>query len=114
MVHLDSFHGAALAVAVFIENGPGSATYALDYSFESPNDLVSPVPLASMDWDNSMIPASAQAGDTSLTFYIPTAPIWARVQLLSGTSVRVVFTMYEAHRTYQVGPMPPSQILTLP
>jgi hypothetical protein len=92
-----------------------TAVYAIDYTFEDPNDLVSPVPLASIDWDDTLIPAAVQAGTASTTFVIPTAPIWARVRLLSGSSpVRVVFTQYEAHRALMVAPMPPSQILTLP
>jgi hypothetical protein len=66
-------------------------------------------------WDNSLIPAVAQAALVSTTFDIPTSPIWARVQLLAGaTSVRVVFTQYEAHRTTQVAKMPPTQMLALP
>lgn len=116
MVRLDQMHGAAVGVMAVIESGAtGAAAYQIDYSFEDPNDLVNPVPLASMDWDNSLIPAGAQQATTSLSFAIPTAPLWARVQLLPGaTSVRVVFTQYEAHRTTMVTPMPPSQMLTLP
>jgi hypothetical protein len=70
---------------------------------------------SSMAWDNSLIPSGAHAGTANMTFVIPTAPIWARVQLLAGgTSVRAIFTQYEAHRTIMVAPMPPSQMLTLP
>jgi hypothetical protein len=92
-----------------------TAAYQIDYSFEDPNDLVSPVPLASMNWDNTLIPTVAQQATASTTFVIPTAPIWARVQLLGGaTSVRVVFTQYEAHRSQMVAEMPLTQELTLP
>jgi hypothetical protein len=92
-----------------------TAAYQIDYTFEDPNDLISPVPLASINWDNTLIPTVAQQALTSTTFTIPTAPIWARVQLLSGaTSVRVIFTQYEAHRATLVARMPPSQMLTLP
>lgn len=74
----------------------GAAVYQIDYTFEDPNDLVSPVPLASIHWDASLVPSIAQAGNVSTTFVIPTAPIWARVQLLSGTNpVSVVFTQYK-------------------
>jgi hypothetical protein len=113
-VRLDQFHGAALAVAIVLENGAGTATYHLDYTFEDPNDLVSPVPLASIAWDNTMVPTAIKAGNVSGTFFIPTGPVWARMQWLSGASVRAIFTQYEAHRSYQVGPMPSLQILTLP
>jgi hypothetical protein len=114
VVRLDQFHGAALAVAAVIEDGPtaSSAAYAIDYTFEDPNDLVNPVALASLDWDASLVPVAAQQGLTSLTFVIPTAPVWGRVQLLSGsTKVRVTFTQYEAHRAAMVTSMPPSQML---
>lgn len=116
-VRLDQYHGAALAVQAVIEGGTiTGAAYQIDYSFDDPNDTVNPVPLASMAWDNSLIPSAAQAALTSLTFTIPTAPIWGRVQLLGGgaTSVRVVFTQYSAHHATQVAKMPPTQMLQLP
>jgi hypothetical protein len=92
----------------------GPDTYQIDYSFEDPNDLVSPVALASMNWDNSLIPYVGQQGQANTTFVIPTAPLWARVQLLSGsTPVRFVFTQYEAHRSQMVAGMPHTQMLNL-
>jgi hypothetical protein len=78
-VRLDQYHGAALAVQIVMEGGPGSAQYSLTYSFQDPNDLVSPVPLADMAWDDSLIPAGFAQGTVSGTFYIPTSPIWGNL-----------------------------------
>jgi hypothetical protein len=115
-IRLDQYHGAALAVSAVIESGAtGAAAYQIDISFDDPNDLINPVPLASVAWDNSLVPIGAQQATASVTFVVPTAPIWARVQLLAGaSSVRVIFTQYEAHRTFMVAEMPPSQMLQLP
>jgi hypothetical protein len=99
-VRLDEFHGAAVAVAAAIEAGTVTgAAYQIDYTFQDPNDLISPVALASINWDASLIPAAAKTATTNTTFGIATAPIWARVQLLGGgaTSVRVVFTQYDPY-----------------
>ena len=86
----------SLAVMLAMTNPGASAAYQIDYTFEDPNDLISPVPLASLTWDNTLIPAVAKAAVTSTTFTIQTAPVWARVQCLGGaTSVRVVFTQYD-------------------
>ena len=89
---------------------PGSAAagYQIDYTFQDPNDLISPVPLAAITWDKTLIPAVAQAALASTTFTIQTAPVWARVQLLGGaTSVRVVFTQYDEQHMI-VARVPPS------
>jgi hypothetical protein len=48
-----------------------------------------------MFWDTSLIPAGAIGGSAGITFSIPTAPLWMRIILNSGTgSVRMVVTQY--------------------
>jgi hypothetical protein len=95
MVRLDQYHGAALAVQAVVTAG----TFQIQHSFDDPNDTVNPVPVASMAWDQSLIPATVM-GNASTTFVIHTAPIWAMVTLTSGAGpIRVTFVQYEAHRT---------------
>ena len=65
-------------------NPSGGASYTIDYSFDDPNDLISPIALGSMFFDTTMCPPGAVAGSAGLTFTIPTAPIWMRVRLLNG------------------------------
>lgn len=103
-VRLDELHGAALAVQAVLE---GVATYQLDYTFEDPNDLISPVPLASIAWDQSMLPAGIKAGNVSGTFSVAAAPMWARMQWLSGASSRAVFTQYEDGGAFQAAAVAP-------
>ncbi len=94
MVCLDPWNGPALGVQV---SPIGGATFTIDYSFDDPNDLVSPVPLGSMFWDSSFCPAGAIGGSTGVTFAIPTAPIWMRVRLLNAQgSVRATFTQLQS------------------
>ena len=85
-----------------------AVVYQIDYTFDDPNDLVNPVPLASAAWDATLVSSVAQAGATSTTFTIGTAPIWARVRLVDGvSSVRAVFTQYSQHSYSSFGPPPP-------
>ena len=84
-----------------------AAVYQIDYTFDDPNSLINPVPLTSVAWDSSMIPTIAKTATTGCTFTIPTAPIWARIQLVSGTNpVRVVFTQYDKNHTPMVAKVP--------
>ena len=97
MVCLEMWAGAALGVQVVPSNG---ATFTIDYSFDSPNDLINPVPVGSMAFDSSMCPAGAISGAAALTFRLPAAPVWGRLRLLNGLgSVRATFLQpgYESY-----------------
>ena len=95
MVNLDTWSGAAMGVQV---NPSGGAEYTIDLSFDDPNNLIWPIPLASMLWDTSMIPPAAVGGDLGLTFSLPAAPIWIRVRLLNGAGqVRATFLQLGIH-----------------
>jgi hypothetical protein len=95
MVNLDSWQGAAMGVQV---NPSGGAEFTIDLTFDNPNDLIYPVPLAQVAWSTTMIPALAVAGTAGLTFSLPTAPIWIRCSLLNGVGqVRATYLQLGRH-----------------
>jgi hypothetical protein len=95
MVCLDSWQGAAMGVQCV---PLGGAAYTIDLSFDNPNDLIAPIPLASMAWDTTMIPAAAISSFNPTTFSLPTAPIWIRVTAVNGVgSIRATFLQLGRH-----------------
>jgi hypothetical protein len=89
MVYLDPWEGSHVGVQVVPSGG---AQFTVDYSFDDPNDLISPVAQGSMFFDTSMVPAGAVGGSAGLTFAMPVAPTWGRLRLLNGVgSVRATF-----------------------
>jgi hypothetical protein len=93
-VNMDSWSGAAMGVQV---NLIGGAAYQLRYSFDDPNDLANPIPLANMLWDNSMLP-SPPAPFQNVTFSMPVSPLWWQVTQLNGVgSSRVTFLQLGVH-----------------
>jgi len=94
LVNLDSWTGAAMGIQVNPTNG---AAYTLDYSFDDPNDMTSPIPLLNMWWDRSMIPGAA-ISTVGFTFNMPTAPIWFRVRAMNGVGqTRATFLQLGIH-----------------
>jgi hypothetical protein len=93
MIRLDEWADPPLGVQVAVI---GTANFTVQHSFdEGPDSLINPLPLGSMFWDTSLIPAGAIGGSAGITFSIPTAPLWMRIILNSGTgSVRMVVTQY--------------------
>lgn len=100
-IRLDEWADPPLGVQVAVT---GTVNFTVQHSFdEGPDSLVSPIPVASMFWDVSLIPAGAQGslvggsgGTAGITFSIATAPIWMRITLTSGTgSVRMVLSQYQ-------------------
>jgi hypothetical protein len=92
-VRLDEWADPPLGVQVAVN---GTINYTVQHCFdEGPDSLVSPIPFANMFWDTSLIPAGAIASVTSITFSIPTAPLWMRIMVNSGNgSARMVVTQY--------------------
>jgi hypothetical protein len=78
MVRLDDYATAVLGGQVVCAGG---ASFTLQHSFDDPNDLVSPVPLANMFWDNSLLPPAAQGGSANVSFQIMASPLWMRLNL---------------------------------
>jgi hypothetical protein len=98
-VNLDSWSGAAMGVQV---NVTGGGAFMVDYSFDDPNDLTAPIPLASMMWDRSMLPTSLQPPATGIftpiTFSLPAAPVWFRARHMNGVGqTRVTFLQLGVH-----------------
>ena len=93
MIRLDEWADAPLGVQVSVVSG--TVDFTVQHSFDDPNDLISPVPLANMFWDTSFCPAGAINGTAPLTFAIPTAPLWMRVLMNAGAgALRLTVTQY--------------------
>jgi hypothetical protein len=94
MIRLDEWADAPLGVQVAVT---GTVSFTVQHSFdEGPDSLVSPIPLASMFWDTSLLPTTGWVnGTVGASCSIATAPIWMRITLNSGTgSVRMVVSQY--------------------
>lgn len=92
MVRLDEWADAPVGIQVSVQ---GTANYTVQHSFDDPNDLISPVPLANMFWDTGLVPAGAVGGTAGITFSIATAPIWMRLLFNSGSgSAKMTVTQY--------------------
>ena len=112
LIRLDNWWSAALGVQIAVN---GTASWTLFHSYDDPNDLVSPVPVGSMVFDHSLVPAGVVGGTASTTFFLATAPTWARLTLNNGLgSARETFTQYSQHHSMISPPMPPTQFLQLP
>jgi hypothetical protein len=92
-IRLDEWADPPLGVQVAVS---GTANFSVQHSFDiGPDDLVSPIPVANMFWDSSLIPAGGVGGNAGMSFSIATAPIWIRLVLNSGSgSVRMTVTQY--------------------
>lgn len=92
VIRLDEWADAPLGCQVVVS---GTANFTVQHSFDDPNDLVNPTSFQNMFWDTSLLPPGAVAASQSLSFGIPTAPLWMRILLNSGTgSVRMTCTQY--------------------
>ncbi len=111
LINIDNYATAVLGVQI-VCNG---ATYYLQHSFDDPNDLVNPVPLASMFWDQSLLPPEIQdlAATESISFQIMAAPLWFRLIMTSNVgSVRATFAQIgeHSHSNISQGPFAPSNL----
>ena len=95
MVRLDNFATAVLGAAIVCSGG---GAFTLFHSCDDPCDLVSPVPVGSMFWDNSLLPLAAQSGSANISFQIMTSPLWMRLTLTGGVgAVRATFLQVGEH-----------------
>ena len=83
MVRMDNFATAVLGGQIVCSGG---GAFTLFHSCDDPNDLVNPVPVGSMTWDNSLLPPAAQSGSASTSFQIMASPLWFQLNLTAGTS----------------------------
>ena len=112
LVNLDTWSGAAMGVQVVPFGG---AEFSIDLSFDDPNSLIWPVPLAQMGWDATMIPQTAQAATVGTTFSLPTAPIWIRCSLLNGLgSVRATYLQLGIHSRSNITVIADDELVTGP
>ena len=92
MIRMDEWANEAVGVQVAIA---GAATFTIQHSFDDPNDLISPVPVAAMFWDSSLIPPGGLQGTVGTSFSIPTSPLWMRLVLNSASgAARMTLTQY--------------------
>jgi hypothetical protein len=92
MVRLDEWADAPLGIQVSVA---GTVNYSVQHSFDDPNDLINPVPIADMWWDSSLIPLAAVNAIAGTTFSMATAPLWMRILLNSGAgSAKMVVQQY--------------------
>jgi hypothetical protein len=110
LVRMDDYATAVVGVAI-VPSGGGQ--FLLDYSFEDPNDLVSPVPLNQMTWDRSLLPAGAQMGTAPISFQMMACPLYFRLTLGLGVgSVRGTFLQVgeHSHSNISQGPFAPPRV----
>lgn len=113
MVRLDNYATAVLGGAIVCSGG---GAFTLQHSNDDPCDLVNPVPLGSMAWDNSLLPAGAQSGSTSMSFQIMASPLWFQLNLTNGVgSVRATFLQVgeHSHSNISKGPFAPGSLAEL-
>lgn len=107
MVRTDNFATAVMGGSIVCLGG---AAFALAHSCDDPCDLISPVPVGSMFWDDSLLPLAAQAGLVSVSFQVKATPLWWRITLTNGVgSVRATFLQVgeHSHSNITQGPFAP-------
>ena len=107
MVRMDNFATAVLGWAIAVSGG---GAFTLTHSCDDPCDLVNPVPVGSMWWDNSLLPLAAQAGSANVSFQIMASPLWFKLTLTGGIgAVRATFLQVgeHSHSNISKGPFAP-------
>jgi hypothetical protein len=110
MVRMDNYATAVLGGQIVVSGG---AQFTLGHSSDDPCDLVSPVPVGSMFWDNSLLPLAVQGGAASVSFRIMTSPLWFLLKLTNGIgSVRATFLQVgeHSHSNITSGPFAPPHL----
>jgi hypothetical protein len=91
MARMDEWADAPLGVQLVVSAG----TATVQSSFDDPNDLVNPVPVGSMAWDSSLMPAGAIGAAGTISFSIATAPLWLRLLAATGpATARMTLVQY--------------------
>jgi hypothetical protein len=109
LINIDNYATAVLGVQIV---ALGGASYSLSHSFDDPNDLISPVPVASMYWGQSLVPSpfNGAPATASGSFQIMAAPLWFRLLLINAQgSVRATFAQIgeHSHSNITQGPFAP-------
>jgi hypothetical protein len=91
MANLDEWADAPLGVQLVVTAG----TATVQHSMDNPCDLVNPVPVGSMVWDTSLVPAGAIGATGTISFSIATAPLWMRILAATGpATARMTLVQY--------------------
>jgi hypothetical protein len=107
LVRMDNYATAVVGAAIVVSGG---AQFLLDYSFDDPCDLVSPVPVAQMSWQRNLLPPAAQMGTANISFQMMACPLYFRLTLGLGVgSVRGTFLQVgeHSHSNITQGPFAP-------
>jgi hypothetical protein len=110
MVRMDNYATAVLGGAIVCSGG---GAFTLFHSSDDPCDLVNPVPVGSMFWDNSLLPTAAKSGSVSTSFQIMASPLWFQLNLTGGAgSVRATFLQVgeHSHSNITQGPFAPPHL----
>lgn len=110
IVRLDNFATAVVGGQIVVSGG---AAFSLFHSHDDPNELVSPVPVGSMSWDNSLLPLAAQGGSASISFQIMACPLYFQLNLTNATgAVRATFLQVgeHSHSNISKGPFAPPKL----
>jgi hypothetical protein len=110
LVRMDNFATAVLGGQIVVSGG---AQFTLWHSSDDPNDLVNPVPVGSMFWDNSLLPANVLLGSASASFQIMASPLWFKLNLTNGVgAVRATFLQVgeHSHSNISSGPFAPPKL----
>jgi hypothetical protein len=80
LIRMDNYATAVLGGQVVVSGG---AAYQLQHSYDDPCDLVNPVPVGSMFWDQSLLPSEMKGATAteSGTFQIMACPLWFQLEL---------------------------------
>lgn len=111
MVRMDDYATAVLGVQIVVSDG--ATTYSLQHSFDDPNDLISPVPVAQMSWQTGLLPPNVAVGNVSASFQMMASPLWFRLRWASGLgSVRATFLQVgeHSHSNISSGPFAPPKL----
>lgn len=107
LIRMDNYATAVLGGAIVCSGG---GAFSLFHSHDDPNDLVNPVPVGSMFWDNSLLPTAAKSGSASVSFQIMACPLYFQLNLTGGVgSVRATFLQVgeHSHSNISKGPFAP-------
>jgi hypothetical protein len=107
LVRMDNYATAVVGGAIVVSGG---AQFLLDYTFDDPCDLVSPVPVAQMAWDRTLLPPAAQMGLANVSFQMMACPLYFRLTLANALgSVRGTFLQVgeHSHSNITQGPFAP-------
>jgi hypothetical protein len=112
MIRLDNMRfSSGVALQATVQGSFGNSSFSVQYSFDDPNDLISPVPVDQMQWFSDFSPFVAV--NESGSGMMPVAPLYVRIAM-EGTSGGVNLTMTQYRRSFPLGASSPAPPFSLP